>query len=29
MAYLLLTSKSRTSRYPGYKCAVNKAQVTW
>ena len=29
VAFRLLTSKSRTSRYLGYKCVVNKAQVTW
>lgn len=29
VAFLLLTSKSRKARYPGYECAVKKTQVLW
>jgi len=29
VSFLLLTSKSRVSRYPGYHCTVKKLQVAW
>ncbi|KAK4220143.1 hypothetical protein QBC37DRAFT_407958 [Rhypophila decipiens] len=29
VAYLLLTSRSRKMRYPGYVCVVGKRQVAW
>ncbi|KAK3341629.1 hypothetical protein B0T25DRAFT_558812 [Lasiosphaeria hispida] len=29
VAFLLLTSKSRKARYPGYDCTVRKTQLAW
>ena len=29
VAYLLLTSRSRMARYPGYVCSVRKGEVAW
>jgi len=29
VAYLLLTSKSRRERYPGYTCTVKKVELAW
>ncbi|KAK2040517.1 hypothetical protein LZ31DRAFT_40473 [Colletotrichum somersetense] len=29
VAIVLLTSKARRERYPGYTCAIEKTQVTW
>jgi telomerase reverse transcriptase len=29
VAFVLLTSRSRRERYPGYVCGVNKGEVMW
>ncbi len=29
VAFVLLTSHARKSKYPDYECAVSKAQVMW
>lgn len=29
VAYILLTGKSRVSRYPGYQCNIKKPEVAW